>query len=34
LGKNVDWMPEAFLVTKERVEGALLSSPFHGHLLP
>ena len=34
LGKNADWLPEAFLVTKERFEGGLVSSPFHGHLLP
>lgn len=34
LGKEVDWLPEAFLVTKERVDGGLVSGPFHGHLLP
>lgn len=34
IGKKAEWMPEAFLVTKERLEGGLMSSPFHGPLLP
>jgi glycine/D-amino acid oxidase-like deaminating enzyme len=34
LGKNTDWMPAVFLVTEERFEGGLVSSRFHGHLLP
>jgi glycine/D-amino acid oxidase-like deaminating enzyme len=34
LGKDASWLPAAFLVTKERMDGGLTSSPFHGNLLP
>ncbi|KIW06512.1 uncharacterized protein PV09_02945 [Verruconis gallopava] len=34
LGKTVDWLPDVFYVTKDRLEDSLVSGSFHGGLLP